>query len=118
MTRTMQITDSAALLPLDTSDIAATKKPSKLHDAAQQFEALMIGEMMRSVRESGSEGWLGSGGDTGDDSAMDMAESQFARALATGGGLGLAKTIEQSVAAQHPESQNVTAVREKVSTGS
>lgn len=114
----MQLTSSAALVPLDTADLGATKKSSKLHDAAQQFEALMIGEMMRSVRESGSEGWLGSGGGTGDDTAMDMAESQFARALSSGGGLGLSNMIEKSVAAQHPESQNVNAVRESVSLGS
>ena len=114
----MRLIDSAALLPLQTNDIVAAKKPSKLHDAAQQFEALMIGEMMRSVRESGSEGWLGSGGDTGDDSAMDMAEGQFARALATGGGLGLSKMIEQSMNRPQSEPQNVNAAGEKVSTGS
>lgn len=111
----MDVTSSAALLPLSTSDTVAAKTPSKLHDAAQQFEALMIGEMMKSVRESGDDGWLGSGGDTGDESAMDMAESQFARALGMSGGLGLSKTIEQSVARQHPESQAVKAVRESVS---
>ncbi len=96
--------NSAALLPFSANDVAATKKPSRLHDAAQQFEALMIGEMMKTVRESGSEGWMGSGSDSGSESAMDMAESQFARALATGGGLGLSKSIEQSVTAQHPQS--------------
>ena len=114
----MDITNSVALPSLATSDILPAKTPSKLHDAAQQFEALMIGEMMRSVRESGSEGWMGSGGDTGDDSAMDMAESQFAKALSMSGGLGLSKMIEQSVSAQHPESQKVAATRENGSAGS
>ncbi len=111
----MDVTTSSAVLPLETSDIVATKKPSKLHDAAQQFEALMIGEMMKSVRESGSEGWLGSGGDTGDDAAMDMAEGQFARALAMGGGLGLSKMIEQSVGLQHSELQTVDATTRQAS---
>ncbi len=118
----MDAMNSAGLLPFSAGDIAATKKPSKLHDAAQQFEALMIGEMMKTVRESGSEGWLGSGSDSGSESAMDMAESQFARALAMGGGLGLSKSIEQSVSAQHPDaqpqSQNVNASRETAPTGS
>jgi len=114
----MNITDSTPLLSLDTSGMAAAQKPSKLHDAAQQFEALMIDEMMKSVRDSGAEGWLGSGGGTGDDSAMDMAEGQFAKALAASGGLGLSKTIERSISAQHPASQNVNAGREKVSIGS
>ena len=112
----MDITNSATL-PLESSDIVAAKKPSKLHDAAQQFEALMIGEMMKSVRESGSEGWLGSGGDSEDDSAMGMAESQFARALTAGGGLGLSRMIEQSVTAQHSELQSESPTREKPAAG-
>jgi peptidoglycan hydrolase FlgJ len=72
-------------------------KPSKLHEAAQQFEALMIGEMLKSVRQDSSSGWLGSGDGAGQDSAMDMAESQFAKALALSGGLGLAKMVEHSI---------------------
>lgn len=76
----------------------AASTPSKLHNAAQQFEALVISEMLRSEREAGSEGWMGSGEDSGDDSAMDMAEGQLSNALAAGGGLGLAKMIEKTMA--------------------
>jgi Rod binding domain-containing protein len=73
--------------------------PKKIHDAAQQFESLMIGEMLKSVRENSSSGWLGSGDDddVASDSAVGMAEQQFANALALGGGLGLSKMIEKSV---------------------
>jgi len=100
----MELTNTSPLLPLASNDLTGTAKPSKLHDAAQQFEALMIGEMMKSVRDSGSEdGWLGSGGGPGSDTAMDMAENQFAKALAQGGGLGIAKTIEQRMVAARPE---------------
>ena len=98
---------------LDTASIPTNGKPSKLHDAAQQFEALLIGEMMKTVRAAGSDGWLGSGDDNATESALDMAEEQFARALAAGGGLGLSKVIEAQVTAQHSESQNVTPVRAK-----
>ena len=77
-------------------------KPSKLHGAAQQFEALMIGEMMKLAHEDSSSGWLGSDdGEGGDNQAMEMAESQFANALATNGGLGLARMVEQSVGQQN-----------------
>jgi Rod binding domain-containing protein len=93
----MTITNSTSPLALVANDAVGTQKSSKLHDAAQQFEALMIGEMLKTARESGSEGWLGSGGGTGDDSAMGMAESQLANALAASGGLGLSRIIEQSV---------------------
>ncbi len=75
----------------------AAPSSNKLHSAAQQFEALLVGEMLKSARESGSDGWLGSSESTGDDSAMEMAESQLANALSSGGGLGLAKVIERSM---------------------
>ncbi|HTS26754.1 MAG TPA: hypothetical protein VMH81_12840 [Bryobacteraceae bacterium] len=65
-----------------------TDDPAKVRDAAQQFEALLIGQILRSVRESGG-GWLGSGGDSSSDCATEFAEQQLAAALAKGGGLGL-----------------------------
>jgi peptidoglycan hydrolase FlgJ len=67
-------------------------EPERVHDAAQQFEALLIGQMLRSVRESGS-GWLGSGEDSSAECATDFAEQQFAAVLAQNGGLGLAGLI-------------------------
>lgn len=66
--------------------------PAKIHDAAQQFEALLLSQILRSERESGN-GWLGSGGDPAGDCATDFAEQQFATLLAQQGGLGLANLI-------------------------
>jgi flagellar protein FlgJ len=88
------------LLSTGTADFASdnTTKPVRLHKAAQDFEALLVGQMLKSARESNDGGWLGSGEETGDDSAMDMAESQLANALAHNGGLGLAATIERAMA--------------------
>ena len=57
---------------------------ARARDAAQQFEALLIAQFLRSVRESG--GW-GESEATGD-CATDFAEQQFARVLAQQGGLG------------------------------
>ena len=95
---------SAPLLSQTGADLsaapAANPKDSRVHKAAQQFEALMIGEMMKTVREGGSEGWLGSGEGTGDDTAIGMAESQFSQAMASNGGLGLSRMIEKTVAKQ------------------
>jgi hypothetical protein len=39
-----------------------TKDPAKIRDAAQQFEALLLGQILRSARENG--GWMGSGSDS------------------------------------------------------
>ena len=67
--------------------------PARVHDAACQFESLLIGQIMKSVRESSS-GWLNDGDeDQAGATATDMAEEQFAKALAKQGGLGLARMI-------------------------
>jgi flagellar protein FlgJ len=66
--------------------------PAKIQGAAQQFEALMVGQMMRTMRESGA-GWMGTGEDQSGEVAMDYAEQQFAQALSKQGGLGLSKLI-------------------------
>ena len=98
-----KIGDSLSVPVLSANGIGTGKAdPKKIHDAAQQFESLMIGEMLKSVRENSSSGWLGSGDedDSTSDSAIGMAESQFANALALSGGLGLSKMIERSVTAE------------------
>lgn len=84
-----------------TATLAAPVKPpdvTKIHNTAQQFEALLIGQLLKTSREAGSSGWLG----TGDDDqagqiAMEVGEQEFARMLASGGGLGLSKTIEDGM---------------------
>ena len=68
---------------------------AKIRSTAQQFEALLIGELLKTSREAGSSGWLGTGDD--DDAGqlgMEVGEQQFAQMLAASGGLGLSKTIE------------------------
>lgn len=99
----LQIPSGLAVSSLEQST-KAHGKPSKLHEAAQQFESLMINEMMKSVKESSSGGWMGSeeGSDSAGESAMEMAQTQFAAALAKSGGLGLARMIEKTVSQQTP----------------
>ena len=65
--------------------------PGKVQGAAQQFESLLLSQILRTERESGN-GWLGSADDAGD-CAMEFAEQQFASIMAQQGGLGLAKLI-------------------------
>ena len=69
--------------------------PAKVKDAAQQFEALLIGQMLKSVRESGS-GWLG-GSDSAGSTATEYAEQHLATVLAHNGGLGLAGMIAKGL---------------------
>jgi Rod binding domain-containing protein len=81
---------------VDSSVLAHPSHPTNARDAAQQFEALLLSEIMRSERESGS-GWLGSGEDSSGDSAVEFAEQQLAMALAREGGLGLAGLISSGL---------------------
>jgi len=72
--------------------------PEKIRNAAGQFEGLLIGEMLKSARESSDGGWTGGDGDdAAGDSAMGLAEQYFAQAMASGGGLGLARMISQGL---------------------
>jgi len=71
-------------------------KPKDAADAARQFEALMIGEMLRSAREAETDDEKDSTGST----MLDMADQQFAKMLADRGGLGLANMIAKSLKAQ------------------
>jgi len=63
-------------------------KPTKIADAAQQFEALLIGQMLRSVRES-----AGDEQDSAGATMLDVADQQFSQLLAKNGGLGLAHMV-------------------------
>jgi len=68
---------------------------AKIKATAQQFEALLIGQLLKTSREAGSSGWLGTGEeDEAGQIGMEVGEQEFARMLAASGGLGLSKTIE------------------------
>lgn len=67
--------------------------PNKVKDAASQFEALLITQMLKSARESSGSGWTGKSEDNSSESVMEMSEQHLAQVLASQGGLGLAKMI-------------------------
>lgn len=66
--------------------------PAKVKESSKQFEALLIGQMLKSMRDSEG-GWLGTGEDESSSSAMEYAQESFAQALASRGGLGLAAIV-------------------------
>jgi peptidoglycan hydrolase FlgJ len=74
-----------------------TQDSQKLEESARQFEALLIGQMLRSARESGGS-WFGGGEDEASSSAVGMAEEQLAQTLAAQGGLGLSRLITDGLA--------------------
>jgi Rod binding domain-containing protein len=66
--------------------------PAKIRLAAQQFEAILLEQILHSAKGGGG-GWLGSDGDSAGDCATGLAEQQLAVAMAQRGGLGLANLI-------------------------
>jgi flagellar protein FlgJ len=66
--------------------------PAKVKEAAKQFEALLIGQMMKSMSDAEG-GWLGTGDDDSAATAMEYAQESFAQAMAANGGLGLATLV-------------------------
>jgi len=66
-----------------------------------------MGQILKSMHDEDSNGWLGGGDDQAGESAMGLAEEQFAQALASRGGLGLAKVITQGLSAQAQKDTSV-----------
>ena len=89
---------------LSSLTVAVSDSDQKTVKAAKDFEALLIGQMLRSMR--GDKSWLGTGDesdseDSADDSALSLGEQQVAQAIAAGGGLGLSRMIAMGLPA-HP----------------
>ncbi len=88
------------VLPLMASgEVRKPDSPADVQEAARQFESLLLGQILRSVREADG-GWLG-GGDAAGDCATGFAEEQLANALSQAGGLGLARLIAAGLAPGH-----------------
>jgi Rod binding domain-containing protein len=86
---------AAALANLPIISDPQTGRPSRVEDAARQFEALLIDQMLRTAKETDS-------GDSEDDGSssstmLDIANQQFSQLLAKNGGLGLAKLIVEGL---------------------
>ncbi len=83
MTTPIDSTSAAAL------SVIAQPKPTKAAGAAEQFEALLLGQMLRSAHETSE----GDDADSSSDTMLDVANQQFAQLLAKSGGVGMAKMI-------------------------
>jgi Rod binding domain-containing protein len=85
-----------------TTDAPINTEQLKRTGAAKDFEALLISQMLHSVRSEGG-GWLDTGEDQSSDAAFGLGEEELAKALSQSGGLGLSKVIDAGLKA---ESQN------------
>ena len=85
---------SPALSLVPGASAPKTNDPAKIHDAAQQFESLLIGELLKSSRGAG---WLGTDDEDAGQTGIEMGEQQLSRMLASAGGLGFSKMIESGL---------------------
>lgn len=81
-------------IDLKTPVPASSTQPKQIRDTAQQFEALLIEQMLRSARESG--------GTESDNALLQVAEQHFAQLIATNGGLGIANLLERALQSPTP----------------
>ena len=66
-------------------------KPKNAPEAAQQFEALLLAQMLRTAHTQED------GQDSTTEATWDMAAQQFAQVLSKNGGFGLAQLINGSL---------------------
>ena len=82
---------SVGTLPAAPAPPAA--KPKNITDAAAQFEAMLLQQMLRSTRES----MASESGDSGGGTMRDYAEQNLSQMLAQNGGLGIGSMIARGL---------------------
>lgn len=92
---------------------ATAQKPAQsappVAAAAQQFEALLIGQMLKSMHDSDNGGWTGTDSDNAGAPAMELADEQMAQAMASHGGFGLAHLVASGLNARTPSDKEQSA---------
>lgn len=87
----------------------AGELPRNLQQAAESFEALFLGNLLKSARDARDGAALGES-DQASGSMMDMAEEFLAQEIAKGGGCGMAsmvmKQMEQRATVSAPASES------------
>jgi flagellar protein FlgJ len=86
--------------PLTQTPPGGRDDPDKLKQVAAEFESLLLAQMLKSIREASSGGWLSGGGDAAGVTMVELAEQEFARILASQGGFGLADLLRQGVSSE------------------
>jgi flagellar protein FlgJ len=96
----MNITSAASSQVAPVLDV---QKQAKLVDAAQQFEAMMLQEMLKPMR-GGKDSWGGddkSDSDSASDTISSFGTEAFAKAISKGGGFGIARQVISQVKLEH-----------------
>ncbi|MBS1824250.1 MAG: hypothetical protein JST93_02930 [Acidobacteria bacterium] len=76
--------------------LSADGMPHDIKQAAEAFEALFLGNLLKAAREARDGAALGEG-DQASGSMMDMAEEFLAQEITKGGGCGLARMVMEQM---------------------
>ena len=100
---------SSILAPIPFTPVLLATRPefktNSVEDAAQEFEAMLIGLLLKSAREAGSV-FAEEDRMTGGEGYLELAEQQLARTLADSGLLGFSRLLLQDIN-QIEQSRNV-----------
>ena len=69
------------------------KDPKSVHRVAQEFESLLISQLLKSMKQ----GALSDDDQGANDSIMQYAQESMARVLSQNGGIGMASVIERAL---------------------
>lgn len=82
------------IAPVTAAGPGDAARPGKLAESANQFEAFLLSEMLKSMQTPDSD----DGEDQSGSALTEMAGQQFAQALAASGGLGISKLVLKQLA--------------------
>ncbi len=85
--------------PIQTAGKTGRDTPEAIKKAATEFEALLIGEVLKTSREADGSGWMGTDEEEAGSSLSELSEQQISQSLANGGGFGLSKMISGGLTA-------------------
>mgnify|MGYP001106446396 CR=1 FL=1 len=82
---------------------AECPEQKRLAEAAAGFEALLLAQLLKAMREE--RGWMGTGEDQASASMLEIAEEHLAQVLARAGGLGLRELVLRGLSASGCDSK-------------
>lgn len=77
------------------------QQKAKLVDAAQQFEAILMQEMLKPMRKDQDSWDSEKDNDSASDTISSFGTEAVAKAISKGGGLGIAKQVVRQVTQEH-----------------
>lgn len=81
---------------LNSAGRAADKDPAAIRKVTQEFEAMFLGMMLKSMRDTVGKDKM-TGGGRGDETFQSLLDQEYAATAAKSGGVGLARSLEQEL---------------------